>query len=918
MSVQLILYPQNYNGTYSFTSTPILNQYVADGNFNTGINNATSTSNAFPSNYALLNSVAISAWRSFRSTGGTYSSVTPPSITTAGLNLYSNSSTFSSSGVYQLISNLTIGVCYELKITVTGTTGNLTLGNTKQNTWIVNSTLYKNLGGSAVYLGTPTGTLTHQFTAGASQEVLVLDYKNLDGSTIIISNVSITECPASATQVYTDLADGQVICDLYEEEAIPLSLSIDDFKNVAEKTQSYSKDFHLPNTKRNNKIFSHIFEVTRTTDAVSFNPYVKTRAILKEDSYTLFEGFLQLIDINDKESEISYNVNLYSEVITLADTLKESKFYDLDFTELEHDYDITQIQNSWNDSGTGITYNNAGTSGFRDANDTVKYPFIDWAHTFLLTSSNLPELNSLEEAFRPCIQIKYLIDRIFQATPFTFQSNIFDSTDFSKLYMDFNWGADNAPSTSSQTVTAGYYIDYAANYAPNGSYGNLKLTFPSGNLAQVNYSTTTNKITATTNNTQFNISYSYEINILNVAPNPQYSARWLITKVSGATIEVNLVPIQVIAANQIITYFGSLSEILDNGDTLEPQFYSNGINVIVQNYDSISPQPLSTANVTIQKSILNVTSNTLLQTSRGELSQWEFLKGIMTMFNLISISDRDNPNNIILEPYADVFITNSNSTQRNWTDKVDISEINLKPLSELTKKTIFKFVEEDSDYAFNNYKNSVGGHLYGSKIYDASGLTLLTGEEEIIAEPFAATVSKPLMTNLTNFIVPTIYSLNDDGTSEGFENAPRILYNNGVKTLQASNTYKIPAQNGVAAISSETEFLQFSHLTDIPTIVSSPPVATDTRDFHFGECQLINPIGNATINNLYNIYYSPYYDELYHPDTRIMTMKVNLTPADIQNFKFYDTVVVKNREYRVNKIEYKPNTLAKVEFILIP
>ena len=69
---------------------------------------------------------------------------------------------------------------------------------------------------------------------------------------------TITEC----TPVLSDLTDGQVICDLYEEEAIPLSLSIDDFKNVAEKTQSYSKDFHLPNTKRNNKIFGHIFEVT--------------------------------------------------------------------------------------------------------------------------------------------------------------------------------------------------------------------------------------------------------------------------------------------------------------------------------------------------------------------------------------------------------------------------------------------------------------------------------------------------------------------------------------------------------------------------------------------------------------------------------------------------------------------------------
>jgi len=282
----------------------------------------------------------------------------------------------------------------------------------------------------------------------------------------------------------------------------------------------------------------------------------------------------------------------------------------------------------------------------------------------------------------------------------------------------------------------------------------------------------------------------------------------------------------------------------------------------------------------------------------------------MTMFNLISISDRDDPNKIIIEPYADILLTNSDSTQRNWTDKVDMSEIKLEPLTELNKKTIFKFVEEDDDYAFKLYKTSVNGHLYGSKIFDASGFTVLDGEEEIVAEPFAATISKPLETQFSDFITPSIYKYNEDQTTEGFENAPRILYNNGKKTL-TSCTYKIPLQNGVAATNAETEFLQFSHLSDIPTIAGT------TTDFHFGECQLISPLIPVS-DNLYQTYWSPYYNELYHSDTRIMTLKVNLTPADIQNFKFYDTVVIKNREYRVNKIEYKPNTLAKVEFILIP
>ena len=142
------------------------------------------------------------------------------------------------------------------------------------------------------------------------------------------------------------------------------------------------------------------------------------------------------------------------------------------------------------------------------------------------------------------------------------------------------------------------------------------------------------------------------------------------------------------------------------------------------------------------------------------------------------------------------------------------------------------------------------------------------------------------------------------------------MYNNGKKTLTTC-TYYIPAQNGLSS-ENQSDFLQFSHLTDVPTITSIPPAASDTRDFNFGVCQLIPPIGNSTFNNLFYLYWFAYIKELYDGNTRTMTIKVNLTPGDISTFRFYDTVIIKNREFRVNKIDYKPNDLATIEFILIP
>ena len=106
--------------------------------------------------------------------------------------------------------------------------------------------------------------------------------------------------------------------------------------------------------------------------------------------------------------------------------------------------------------------------------------------------------------------------------------------------------------------------------------------------------------------------------------------------------------------------------------------------------------------------------------------------------------------------------------------------------------------------------------------------------------------------------------------------------------------------------------MQFSHLSTIPS------ASTTSANYLYGTGQLVSPVGAAPSDNLFSTYWLPYYSELYDADTRIMRLKVNLNAADINTFKFSDTVFIKNRVFRVNKIDYKPNDLATVEFILIP
>ena len=922
MNTQLILYPQSFKGSFGSTLTPAQgnSEHIVNGINFSSLSSATlhNTTAGNPSQDAVNSSppAILGNWYRFTTTGSPWGSVTAPTNTSNNLVL-SYSGTLGHTGVYQKLSGMSINQAYILVIKIATTAvGTLTIkifdGNTQTAISSASSTL---------------STINYIFSSPSTTPTFLIDYSGTT-SNLIIESISIQPNQSSPPMTFTNLESGEVICDLYEEEAIPLTLSVDDFKNAAEQVKSYSKDFDLPATKRNNKIFDNIFEVTRADDGLVFNPYKQTRAALKQDGFILFEGYLRLINIKDQEGEISYNVNLFSEVIALADRLKDLTFDNLDFSELEHSYTRTNIVNSFDTDGLILsnplpTGTFAGTAG-ASRTDVLKYPFIDWDHKFLIGGSGsgtnatagLPELTQLESAFRPCIKLKYLIDKIFANSGFNYTSDFFNTTEFGKLFMDFNWGDDASPSGVVSNIGVGA-VDYPSKITLTTSfqimYWNAN-SFPSG--LGYNASGTTD-FQASTDNQLYEIEYGFLYEISGAATaNWSFDIEWRhYDDSAGTTTVINqqtTTGYGNTSANSNVVGSNVFSVMLDTNDTIGCYAKQGATGTIkFLGTSMIAPD----ANTTVKTwSSISVTDG-IIKSGRRSLKQFDFLKGIFKMFNLVTMAEDNNPNNILIEPYSDVFIDNgsgttlaSRSIQHDWTDKIDASQMELKPLN-LKRTTIFKFVEDEDDYAAMVYKNATSGRLYGSLTWDASTFDILEGEEEITAEPFGVTVCKKLMTQYPSLVVPSIYSMNDEGETESFDNSPRIFYNNGKISLSNPATYYVPAQNGVSEANIDT-YLRFSHLSDVPTTVG-------TNDFYFSSQQIPTELGYSPVNNLFSIYWQPYYNELYHPDTRMMTLKVNLNASDINTFKFTDKVFVKNRIFRVNKIDYKPNALSTVEFILI-
>ena len=962
MSTQLILFPQSYN-SYAFTSTQNLNQYASNITFTSAALNTFGMS-SYGTAWAFLGlsnyPATVGNWRLFYTdaTNADWSATTIPTINTSTntLTLYSSAGTGaegSLAGVYQRLDGLTVGAQYTLTITHSSLPAGSKFQIGFQGFGVVNfdSTAIGNSGNSPTIIaasGNTTTTLNFTAPSGVPATYLSVAYNNTTNQTITISKISVTENPTNIPLTYNNIEDGQVICDLYQEEDIPLTLSVDNFKNAAEKTQSYSKDFDLPATKRNNKIFTHIFDVTKTIENVyDFNPYVRTKAILKQNGLLIFEGALRLIEIKDDNGEISYNVNLFAETIALKETLEGRTFAALNLEELNHGYDYTNITLSW--EGEIVLTNNLAADSFAlvpglatNKTNVIKYPFCDWVGNIDVSQAE-PELSRLEDAFRPWISVKYLLDNIARDSGYTFQSDFFDSSDFAKLYMDFNWGSDGGPTDFSHTGGAYYKSGdpdkYAATSATTWHFEND--ASPDTFDADTGWDLANNKFVCQANNTIYDLTVGLQfINVTAGVVNVNYIrfVRNNLSGVFGAVGTKDYFAEHTPATHPSLTLAGGtgfdaqgdylaavsipLGESGGTGDELYIEWEADTASAIKQKnvigYNTGYNQSTIVGRV---YNSANFVTSAMFNTERGQIKQWDFIKGLMTMFNLISMPDPNNPNNIIFEPYADIFISDTAGTtlkersiKHDWTDKMDISKIDLKPM-DLKRKVIFKYAFDEEDYALKKYRLAAQGFEYGSMEYNGSTaipssnqVTNLVGEEEIIAEPFSATIIKAIQDNFPLFIIPVIYGGNDNGGFGSINNLPRILYNNG----KVSQNYDVPGQNGVVG-GIKTEYLQFSHFSYVP--------ADDTaNDYNFGSCPLFDGVAGLTqpILNLYNVYHAPYFNELYNENTRIMTVKVNLNAADINTFDFRDKVMIKNRAYRVNKIDYKPNALSTVEFILIP
>jgi len=722
---------------------------------------------------------------------------------------------------------------------------------------------------------------------------------------------------------------------LYQDEPIPMVFNADDYTNIAERTSSYSKSFEVPGTQSNNIFFTYMYNVKVDGD---FDPHKRTRCEVSKNTHVIFEGWLQLNGVTVKSNkQIAYEITIFSDIVNIKDTLSEAILRDLDLAELKHDYDETNIQASWT---TGLTYSNAPhANGFRDGN-TVKYPWVRYSpdvvfETNATTGVSYIDVPSIptstmtmqhQYVHRPWIQVDYLFRTIIKNAGYSIQSTFLTTDAWKKLYADF--AAVNGLMGSGREQrrdpiqpnlknhTAGTATSYEKLPAFTSTIYGSSSAFPMPTY----YNATSDEIQvpvgfgATTVYVMLNL-WCRGTMAVNSSDTISMTCRVMHFDNSAGTTTVaaqmqtrtinNLSNAQYNNYSQRSWSTNPFTQIIevDEGDRLYVEYMVENLNAgttygVELADENASGDPHAYGFITYDMTRSQVQLTDVLSGPRGEISQWEFCKNLITMFNLVLLPDEDDPTIIQIEPYDDWV---DSGAQHDWTKKVDTSEIQILPIEGLAKDITFRH-SEDSDDVITRLYNKPNEWKYPYKF--ESGDDLYDEQEDLVETKDIAS-TECLYHFGTDLYAPQI--MNEAGEL-GWSNVMRILYDNGVQTSTIG--YGTSAPYAGSTHDYYYDYLLFSPANTFPA------AGAGVLSVDYGVVEYY-PGAGAVLLGLFNQYWSAYIDELYHKNTRLVRMNLQLSGNEIERFRFNDVVTISGVKYRVKKIEYNGINSAKVEFITI-
>jgi len=724
------------------------------------------------------------------------------------------------------------------------------------------------------------------------------------------------------------------------EVASDFNLQIDydiaDIRDQSTRGSSSSLSVIIPGTSQANLLFNNIYDVN--TQLTTFDPNKKTPATYYVDEVEVFRGNLQLIEIQKSYKgqliNVMYRCYLIGNSADLFLTLRNRMLSELDLVALNHNFDYTADK-----------FNPVLGEGYA-------YPYIDYGLTEGADNTFIPVTDTWTFTnLKPAVFEKQYLDKIFEEAGFTYTSNFLNSDYYKRIIIPCNLGgplrtpvfspalnefvARRINNLTQQPGRVGviedvnkwrFYNEYdwvwnpilinnvvsnagnvyntttsIATIKTSGTYTfeatlNVDITVQAGNNV--------NQVDEVDFNTGF---YVYIIKRSQISGDSEIAAEYFETtdNVVGNTnftvarsVSLNALPLSYDEGDQV---FLMIKAGLNNTIVT---FRNGGI---VTNHTPTLRLNLKTGTSFLNKvATYDIPYGGLVRMNElipKGISQLDFLKGIILSENLYMEQDPNDAKNYFIEP-RDEFL--NTQPYINWTDKVDTSQpVIMYPSGELNIHKYTFRQQVDNDYANANallvYKERYGVE---NKIFEND----FSNGERVIETIFAST---PNVGNQVNDVItPAFYTKSEDNTKvSSIDVVIRRLYWVGGINIGQSFTMRYGDPGGTTE--SRTGYY-YAGATDNPL--------APTLDLGFGIPKQLyyRFTGVYTTNNRYNLRYAKLIKEISSKNSKMVKMKMILTPNDMYQFTFRRLVYVIDSFYYVNKIVgFNPTTDQAVEVELL-
>jgi hypothetical protein len=674
------------------------------------------------------------------------------------------------------------------------------------------------------------------------------------------------------------------------------TFSVADIADISKRNDNLSKNIKLKKTKNNIRIFGNLDNLNRFTDSsinlnlgFNYKPSKKLDCLVYENDTLILKGQLQVLS----GQGLTYEAVITGSIVNFFSLLGDKKLSDLDFTEYSHIYNADNIVNSFRTS----IYKSGSTVPFKLGSGYV-YPFI----IYKPNDKSVNNVNNLiyYDNFRPAIYVKEYFNKIFSQptlSGFTYELKgdtafqdefksliIPDSSEnFINDYEIDPYVLELTKVTSSSGITGVGYTDIKTirrliKFDTVSNPANLISINTDTPIAETNCAFKMKRTILNASaqgsfncyvfNNSGNNPVECYIEVSEFTPNPTGSTFSVIQKTHFATL----------SGGQSITKDVSIK--VENTEWKENLTYVFNLAIygdIVLNDAHISFSINSGSATLPATAETKVTyypkfTDTVKPNPPLEITQKDFIKSILKMYNLYVYSNIENPKHIILEKYDDYYSDASKLLNSvDWSNKIDYSgDYSTQFNIESNKKYSFSY-KEDSDY--------YNAELY-KKRYNLNYGSFVTGEqrEEKVELIFSPTpISK---VNDTDRIAPFIYKQDTSGTSKVKSNI-RILYYNGVKIGQPYNMidYKDVDLATDIAIYSNCSHLKY---------VSGDTNYSYISDLNFGLCKEYFSGVDATIYDTPNLYsnYQNLIKEINDPNFLTVEFDMLLNEVDIASLDF--------------------------------